>query len=634
MALMHEPEFNVEKLLRGIREGSARRRMVERLVMHGGSASHLASATAISVDRSEAGEPAATQIDIPPLALQPSFEPHTDASYNVNELLQYHDRNFIQNAYRAILKRGPDATGYKAFIESLRDGRLNKIDILARLRFSSEGRAKQVKINGLLLPALVRQSYRIPLLGYLLNLCIALARFPSMIRSQQQFEAHVLAQHEQFAEHINHIGATLITHAKETASALTQSSEAIQRLTTLSESAQKTAASQQQQLDQLTNEQQAIVASQQAMIASQQAARDEVLERFITLQGHLKDLQNRLDELQGHLETRVDEEASERRQQLELLSVRSEEIDAQQREQIERLARSLTTETQRVSQSLRAEIERTFQKQQQLRSELILQGQRVNRLLEEASKRLPAPFNEEQLQALADEEQHGMDAFYVSFEDQFRGSRTQIKERLKVYLPLIERAGIGTATMPLLDVGCGRGEWLELLKDEGLRASGVDFNRVLVAQCRERGLQVIEADVLDYLRDVADESLGAVTGFHIVEHLPIEILIRLLDETMRVTKPGGAVIFETPNPQNVLVGSCNFYFDPTHRNPLPSPIMRFLIESRGFSRVRVINLNPSDAERVEGDTDLVKRFNEYFYGPMDYAVIGWKAGGQATGDGA
>ncbi|MBD0327583.1 MAG: methyltransferase, partial [Pyrinomonadaceae bacterium] len=145
-----------------------------------------------------------------------------------------------------------------------------------------------------------------------------------------------------------------------------------------------------------------------------------------------------------------------------------------------------------------------------------------------------------------------------------------------------------------------------------------------VAQGRERGLSITEADVLAHLRTLPNESLGALTGFHIIEHLPLEALLALLDEAIRVVKSGGLVIFETPNPENVLVGSCNFYFDPTHRNPLPAPVMKFLLESRGFTRVSVMRLNPSAAEPVAGDTDLVKRFNQYFYGPMDYAVVGWK----------
>jgi hypothetical protein len=97
-----------------------------------------------------------------------------------------------------------------------------------------------------------------------------------------------------------------------------------------------------------------------------------------------------------------------------------------------------------------------------------------------------------------------------------------------------------------------------------------------------------------------------------------------LDETVRVLKPGGIAIFETPNPQNVLVGSCNFYMDPTHRNPLPSPMLRFLAEARGLCRVSVLDLHPyPEAFHLDG-SELATRFNQYFYGPQDYAVIGWK----------
>jgi O-antigen chain-terminating methyltransferase len=156
-------------------------------------------------------------------------------------------------------------------------------------------------------------------------------------------------------------------------------------------------------------------------------------------------------------------------------------------------------------------------------------------------------------------------------------------------------------------------------------ASGVDSNRALVAAARARGLEVVEADLTGYLSELPDGALGALTGFHIVEHLPLEKLLGLLSEAVRVVRPGGLILFETPNPENVLVGSCNFYFDPTHRNPLPAPVLKFMLESRGLGHVEIVRLNPSDAEPVAGDTDLVKRFNQYFYGPMDYAVVGWKA---------
>jgi O-antigen chain-terminating methyltransferase len=261
-----------------------------------------------------------------------------------------------------------------------------------------------------------------------------------------------------------------------------------------------------------------------------------------------------------------------------------------------------------------------------LKTDHILQERRITVLLEETRKRLPEPLGQEQLQVIADEEKHFLEALYVSFEDQFRGTREDIKERLRVYLPLLEEAKLGSDQMPVLDVGCGRGEWLELLKEEGLRAHGVDLNRVLVGECRRRRLEVVDAEAVSYLSSLPQNSLGAVTGFHIIEHLPFDVLIKLLDETVRVLKPGGVAIFETPNPENVLVGSHNFYLDPTHRNPLPSATVKFIAEARGLCCVEIMNLHPyPESHRVDdAGLDIAKRFNQYFYGPQDYAVMGWK----------
>jgi O-antigen chain-terminating methyltransferase len=259
-----------------------------------------------------------------------------------------------------------------------------------------------------------------------------------------------------------------------------------------------------------------------------------------------------------------------------------------------------------------------------LKNSLILQERRVAMLLEEARKRLPEPFNKKQLQTIADEELHFLDSLYVSFEDQFRGTREDIKDRLKVYPPLIREAKAGTERWPILDVGCGRGEWLELVREEGLKAQGVEINRVLVRECREHGLQVIEGEIITYLQTLPDASLGAVTGFHIIEHLSFDALLHLLDETVRVLKPGGMAIFETPNPENVLVGSCNFYLDPTHNKPLPSSMMKFIVEARGFCRVEILNLHPYPETFKLSGSGLADRFNKYFYGPQDYSVVAYK----------
>jgi O-antigen chain-terminating methyltransferase len=272
-------------------------------------------------------------------------------------------------------------------------------------------------------------------------------------------------------------------------------------------------------------------------------------------------------------------------------------------------------------------LEDEIEARQEVRSEVLLQGLRLERTFQHSTGARREDLSESLSETSRQpEDAHALDAFYVALEKRFRGSRDEIKERLKVYVPILTEARVGSNDQGVLDVGCGRGEWLEVLKEASIAAKGIDRNLLLVAECRKRGLDVTEGDALAELRAAEDASLGAVTGFHIVEHLPLEEAISLIDESLRVLRPGGLLVFETPNPQNVLVGSCNFYFDPTHRNPIPPPVLRFFLESRGFTRVDIMELNPSDAPNVEGDSELVQRFNRLFYGPMDYAVIGRKAG--------
>jgi len=299
-----------------------------------------------------------------------------------------------------------------------------------------------------------------------------------------------------------------------------------------------------------------------------------------------------------------------------------EGLGQQQDTAIQALRDMVVGQVERLGQQLHDALGERDARLVQQKTQLILQERRITLLLEEARKRLPEPFSQEQLQVMMAEEDRPLEALYVSLEDHFRGTREDIKERCRVYLPLIKEAGLGTDEMPILDLGCGRGEWLELLQEEGLRARGLDINPLLVEECRKRELAVLEGDIIAYLRTLPDASMGGVTGFHIIEHLPFNILINALDETVRVLKPGGLAVFETPNPQNVLMGSCNFYFDPTHRNPLPSLTVQFLAEARGLCRVEILYLHPPEISPVRESTEVAQRFNEYFYGPMDYAIVG------------
>jgi 2-polyprenyl-3-methyl-5-hydroxy-6-metoxy-1,4-benzoquinol methylase len=274
-----------------------------------------------------------------------------------------------------------------------------------------------------------------------------------------------------------------------------------------------------------------------------------------------------------------------------------------------------------------------FKDQREVNSSLIRSLQEsigINRLLIEQIASLKSQTYSISIQkadenSFKDCEKHLLDSFYTAFEEKFRGSYEDIADRLKVYLPLVKEARVGRTESPVLDIGCGRGEWIELLQRSGYVAQGLDLNSITVKECRAKGLNVIKSDVIAYLQSLPEESVGALTGFHIIEHLPFEILIKLFDEAARVLTPGGLVIFETPNPQNVLVASNTFYLDPTHRNPLPSPMIKFMAESRGLAQVRIIELHPYPEHlRLKG-SDVAERFSDYFYGPQDYAVIGYKA---------
>ncbi|GCA83733.1 putative S-adenosylmethionine-dependent methyltransferase/MSMEI_2290 [Microcystis aeruginosa NIES-2522] len=298
--------------------------------------------------------------------------------------------------------------------------------------------------------------------------------------------------------------------------------------------------------------------------------------------------------------------------------------------QIQHLDRELYQKTEQLQEYLETQIkdsnEKNFQNSHYLKIDLLQQKRLINKFLE-VTAGAEGGFSSEPAQIFAGELDHSLDAFYFAFEEHFRGSREEINKRLEVYLPRLREAQIAPGDSLILDLGCGRGEWLELLRDNGYRARGIDLNRVVIEQCQSRGLDVLEGDVIAYLQSMPDESVAVITGFHIIEHLPFEILVKLLNEAFRVLRHRGLVIFETPNPANVLVGSCNFYFDPTHRNPLPSLMTQFLGQYCGFAEVEILNLNPSDGFKAdEGNEldELSKQFNQYFYGPMDYAVIGYK----------
>lgn len=252
-------------------------------------------------------------------------------------------------------------------------------------------------------------------------------------------------------------------------------------------------------------------------------------------------------------------------------------------------------------------------------------------------------------------------SFYQEFERRYRGSRALIVKRLQQYAPLINdwstafaaaRQGAlqvnftaaaypgatHPATRPLttigdmaaIDLGCGRGEWLECLLQFGLRnVQGVDSNPLMIAEChRQGGLPAVQADALVYLRGISDASVSLITGFHIVEHLPFPLLQQLVRHAFRVLQPGGMCIFETPNPENILAASLYFHLDPTHVKPLPVDLMLTLLETAGFERVEVMRMQPNADLGFKVGTmpekhpdQVVQHLLNHFRAARDYAVV-------------
>jgi O-antigen chain-terminating methyltransferase len=261
-----------------------------------------------------------------------------------------------------------------------------------------------------------------------------------------------------------------------------------------------------------------------------------------------------------------------------------------------------------------------------LKNSLMQLGQKIDDNYDGKANNIIGGTSGKDLQSSTKKLNNDLDPLYVFLEDNLRGSREEIKNRLKVYLPILKKANVGSKNSPILDIGCGRGEWLELLKEQNFNATGIDINKIMIKICKDLKLNVIAEEGLDYLKNIKDCSIGAVTGFHLIEHYEFDCLVELFKESFRVLSPGGLVIFETPNPNNLLVGSCNFYLDPTHNKPLPSLLVKLLLEIHGFGNINIMNLHPTKViSKIEEDNSInLKIFNDHFFGAQDYGIIGYK----------
>jgi O-antigen chain-terminating methyltransferase len=248
----------------------------------------------------------------------------------------------------------------------------------------------------------------------------------------------------------------------------------------------------------------------------------------------------------------------------------------------------------------------------------------VDLLLDRVRHSLPEVPAAEELASLPG----AFENLYGAFVEAFRGPRDVIKERMRVYLADILAVD---SALPVLDVGCGRGELLELLAESGASSYGVETNPYYVESGKQLGLDIRLADATEHLASLKEHSLRAVSAIQVVEHLAMEELILLLDLAVRAIEPGGLLILETPNPENLVVGASSFYLDPTHHEPLPPELLKFLVEARGFTEVNVRLLERPDlptpgpwavgepwAEDIKRVLDLI---NSRLFNAQDYAIV-------------
>jgi SAM-dependent methyltransferase len=205
---------------------------------------------------------------------------------------------------------------------------------------------------------------------------------------------------------------------------------------------------------------------------------------------------------------------------------------------------------------------------------------------------------------------------YSLFEERFRGPAEQVAAKQRFYLPFL-----ASVPGPVLDVGCGRGEFLRLLKGEGIAASGVEANPIAAAQCREEGFAVVDGDGIAALASTPPAALGAVVAFQVVEHWAPEAIFAFLREARRALAPGGVLIAETINSDSLSAWRA-FFLDPSHVRPVPPEALRFLAEAAGFVDARIELLAPlPESERLQEATPNDAKLNRLLFGPQDYCLI-------------
>lgn len=358
----------------------------------------------------------------------------------------------------------------------------------------------------------------------------------------------------------------------------------------------------------------------QRRLTDQSAELDRLAERIRALQAGAEDRDDRL----ARIERRLDEvEEAMRAIQGDVESERHRISPIEQR--LDRVENAHSRLQDRV---LPAVVERGNALIDRLTEELEEVASLVERMM--LAEPLPTP---------TPEPQEGLSRTLAEVQPQllraFRGSEEEIRHRLDHHLAVLRE------TAPVLDLGCGRGELLLLLRDAGVAASGVESDPSLARAARRRGLEVLEGDVLEVLQAQPAGHLGAITAIHLLEHLEPARLLRVLCEARRALRPGGVFLAECPNPLSLRVGAALFWRDPTHVRPLLPDVLKLFLETSGYEveSIELLHPFPEDqlfkvaAGEVADETspelaaisarlaELSCRLDDLINGPRDFAVV-------------
>lgn len=673
----------------------------------------------LELERRRGASPDASAVSVkasPALGRLPLWRPSAaplpaQSTYVLADLLRFSDGDFVDNAFRIVLRRPAGAQERAHYLAALRSGGVGKVEMLGNIRFSDEGKKNCVHVDGLLLPYKLHRWQRIPVFGSFLTVANTIFRLPRLLAHLQRMEALGAQESHELGMALNELTRAVEIHQasvkaeiegradREDARALTAALSRLRDLlgTQAAKLTQVALADHQTReaiglIEGKLKEQSSTHAEMEARLQAQLANEVQALTRASSrLQEQLetqaskllqiehvdRETRDAVDLVESRLAEQSDAHAGLEQQ---IQSQVSEEVrallqvTAQLREQLAaqastlaqlevsgvvaeqaiggiaaRLDGAMTREAElsaRLDSGLadqakaRAQLEQRVETQVPAVAKLAGASAENRRCVRDIERRLMAFFDHTNRQ-ITEAQPAGLgpvqgeagllDAHYVSLEDTFRGTREDIKTRAGHYLESFSEAGIGKEDGLVLDLGCGRGEWLEVLTENGYPCRGVDLNSVMVSETLALGFDAVECDAVAYLRSLENESVSAVTSMHLVEHIPYQVLITLIDEALRVLQPGGVLILETPNPENLTVGSYWFYMDPTHRNPIPPVLLQWIVQVRGFENAVIDRLTQNrgvlDIQPVDDDVAAASQINKIvglLTAAPDYAIVARK----------